>query len=164
MAELDDDKDGLIDRTELAKCPALLNAIEAYDTNRDGKLSHEELTRRLRSFSPGRLATCSPTFQVLLDGQPLSGATVQLEPERFLGPVMKPAEGITDGGGIVSPRAPQLGTAGVYCGLYRVLVSWHDNERREQIPARYNSATTLGQELAPDTPQAIIILRLSSKI
>lgn len=160
---LDRNGDGQLDRAELEACPAILNALEKYDLNRDGRVSREELAQRFRLFCRERPATKSVTFQVLLEDKPLIGATVRLEPEPFLGPRCKPAEGLTDTMGITTPRTPELGLGGVYCGLYRIVISWKDSEGRERLPQRYNTATTLGQEISPDLPPAIIILRLNRK-
>ena len=161
IAELDANADGLVDRSEARKCPALAQAFEKYDENRDGNLSHAEIAKRLRTFARGRLATASVTFQVFLEDAPLVGAEVLMEPERFLDCDIKPAEGLTDVTGVASPRTAELGTAGVYCGLYRLRISWKDAQGREQLPARYNTETELGQEVAPDLPETIIILRLT---
>lgn len=45
-ASLDINSDGSIDRTEAAKSPRLLERFDTIDTNKDGKLSKEEMPRR----------------------------------------------------------------------------------------------------------------------
>jgi Ca2+-binding EF-hand superfamily protein len=45
-ASLDINSDGLIDRTEAAKSPRLLENFDSIDVNKDGKLSKEEMPRR----------------------------------------------------------------------------------------------------------------------
>lgn len=45
-ASLDVNSDGLIDRTEAAKSPRLLERFDTIDANKDGKLSKEEMPRR----------------------------------------------------------------------------------------------------------------------
>ena len=45
-ASLDANSDGSIDRAEAAKSPRLLEKFDAIDTNKDGKLSKEEMPRR----------------------------------------------------------------------------------------------------------------------
>jgi len=45
-ASLDANSDGSIDRAEAAKSPRLLERFDAIDTNKDGKLSKEEMPRR----------------------------------------------------------------------------------------------------------------------
>ena len=45
-ASLDSNSDGSIDRVEAAKSPRLLERFDAIDTNKDGKLSKEEMPRR----------------------------------------------------------------------------------------------------------------------
>ncbi len=44
-AKLDSNGDGFIDRTEAAKAPRLAAQFDALDTNKDGKLSRDELPR-----------------------------------------------------------------------------------------------------------------------
>lgn len=163
FAALDKDGDGFLGRKELQACPALLNALEKYDLDRDGKVSFEELVQRFRRFCRSQPPTKSVTFQVLLEEKPLVGADVRLEPEPFVQPPCKPAVGLTDTMGLTAPRTPELGLAGVYCGLYRIVISLKDPDGREQLPSRYNVETTLGQEIAPDLPSAIIILRLTHR-
>lgn len=163
ISALDTDGNGVLDRREVKACPDLLNAWDLYDQDRDGYLTHQELVQRFRTFCRGRPPSKSVTFQVLLDDKPLVGADVRLEPEPFVAQYAKPALGLTDTMGLTSPRTPELGLGGVYCGLYRILISWKDADGREQLPPRYNIETTLGQEISPDLPPAIIVLRLSRR-
>jgi hypothetical protein len=54
---------------------------------------------------------------------------------------------------------------GVPYGFYRIQVSRKDAEGKETIPARYNSETTLGQEVGPRTPggRGMLALPLTSQ-
>jgi hypothetical protein len=87
--------------------------------------------------------------RVTLDGRPLNGATVTFTPEKFLGSHLKPAQGTTDSQGFARPTIddPALRArhfAGAPYGLYRVEIS-----SNRPIPAKYNTQTTLGTEIAP---------------
>lgn len=53
-ASLDANSDGSIDRAEAAKSPRLLEKFDAIDTNKDGKLSKEEMPRRGGDRGPGK--------------------------------------------------------------------------------------------------------------
>ena len=68
---------------------------DLYDADHDGKISREEdggPNSKAQSVAVGltRLGV-----QVRLDGRPLSGATVKLVPEKYLGSDIKAAVGVT---------------------------------------------------------------------
>jgi hypothetical protein len=91
-----------------------------------------------------------------LDGRPLSGAEVIFEPESFLGEDIKAAVGESTSGlatvTVPKDQRPMKDTPpGLQPGLYRVRVSLK-KAGQETIPAKYNTETTLGQEIAPDDP------------
>ena len=101
-----------------------------------------------------------------MDGKPLSGAMVTLEPESFLGNAVKPATGVTVDGtadmSIAEQYRPAPSLWGVYCGLYKVRISKQQGGL-EAIPSKYNTETTLGCEVALDAPGAAngLVFRLS---
>lgn len=140
---------GMLERDEWKQSPALAAAKERIDRDADGKITSQEIADRITSWlqSPAIRTTC--VILVTLDGRPLEGATVSLEPEPFLGPSYKPASGTTDLGGMASMSGQDEKFSGVYLGLYRVKVSKQIGGR-ETIPARYNSQTELGCEVATD--------------
>jgi hypothetical protein len=76
-----------------------------------------------------------------------------LEPEKFLGSGVKPASGVTDRDGSAALKAEGQDLPGVQFGFYRVRISKKDGQGRETLPARYNTQTTLGCEIAPDDPR-----------
>jgi hypothetical protein len=92
-----------------------------------------------------------------MDGRPLEGAEVTFEPAPFLGDNIKAAVDVTSPAGFAQPSIPadQRPTkdtpAGFQLGLYRVRVSKKVNGQ-ETIPAKYNTETTLGQQIATDDP------------
>jgi hypothetical protein len=163
LADYDANKDGLLDAKELEQCPALKSGLEAIDQDHDGKISHGEIAARLGSYSRSGVAVTTVSFEFLLDDAWLSNATVTLIPEPFMLDAIKPAEGVTDKFGIVAPEAKELGAPGIQCGMYRISVSLKDADGKEQLPARYNTATTLGQEIAPDMRQGNMALKLKRK-
>ncbi len=67
-------------------------------------------------------------------------------PESFLGSELETATGQTDAAGQTMPSVPVHGpddVAGVPPGLYRIEIT----KAGENIPAKYNTATTLGGEV-----------------
>lgn len=149
MRLYDKNGNGLLEPDEWKQSPPLAAAKERIDRDGDGKITSQEIADRITAWlqSPAIRTTCA--IMVTLDGRPLEGATVRLEPEPFLGPSYKPATGTTDIGGMASITGQDEKFSGVYLGLYRVKVSKQVGGR-EAIPARYNSQTELGCEVATD--------------
>jgi hypothetical protein len=166
LAEYDANKDGALDAKEVEKCPSLREGMkQGLDKNKDGRVTPDELTERLQMFLEGGIG--SVFVQAYLDGAPLEGATITLTPEKFMGPTFKPATGTTQETGTTMMQID--GQAAVPYGYYRVEVSKKDSGGKELIPARYNTQTTLGREVA--SPRALnrrgsddtLVLRLTSK-
>ncbi|MFL5341035.1 MAG: hypothetical protein ACJ8F7_12880 [Gemmataceae bacterium] len=162
IAEYDTNHDNLLDAKELEKCPGLLAGLDEMDTNKDKKLSADEIAKALESIRDSKIGLMSLGCLVLLDGRPLAGATVRLVPESFLGPAFKPATGTTEDDGNVLFRTEGYDVDGVPMGVYRIEVSKKDAGGKELIPARYNSATTLGKVIAPEA-RGSMTLKLTSK-
>ncbi len=158
----DRNNDGKIDETELEQCPALKSALEAIDKDKDGAISGDEIKVRLEHFEKANIGLISIPCQVTLDGKPLADATVTLEPELFVKDAIQPASGVSDGQGQVTLQTADTDLPGVNCGFYKIRVSKKDASGQESIPAKYNTATTLGREIAPDI-RGGVELRLVSK-
>lgn len=143
--------DGRLSGEELKKLPAL--TLATADKDHDGQVSAEEIAARIRLWSEGETGLMSFYCTVTLDGGPLEGAQVTLDPEAFLGDAVKPASGTTRIDGAILKIDPELlppdqrTLRGVQPGLYKVRIT-HKNVT---IPPRYNTATTLGQEVVPGT-------------
>lgn len=157
LAEYDKNGDGVISGDELNAAPALKAALPRLDTNNDGGVSADEIAERVNAWIKMQSGMTSVRMHFTLDGQPLGGATVTLEPEPFLGDQVKTAIGTTSQFGDVSPsikpedRPDPTLPGGAHFGLYKVRVSKLVNGK-ETIPARYNTQTTLGQEVSYDDP------------
>lgn len=158
MELFDSDKDGVIDRSELAECPGLKAALPKTDSDRDGKLTEAEIAARLKFFVDSQYALRNFHLTVTVNRQPVDGLSVMLRPEVFLTPAIEPAVGTTNHLGIVYPMIefddPEIvkqGIAGVRPGMYRVEVSRLDENGEETIPARFNSETRLGVEVGLDS-------------
>jgi len=148
LAEYDLNKDGFLDAAELERCPGLKTALSRFDKDRDGRFSRAELQEYFEEWAKSKTGLHQVLCKVTLDGQPLAGATVTLEPEAFLGGKVKSAKGVTDDRGEARFQTEGAPQSGCNLGLYRVRVSRPVNGT-ESIAARYNTETRLGIEVSP---------------
>jgi len=171
MEMYDANSDGYLDGGELDKVPSLKASLETLDTDKDGKVSADEIEARIEAWQATRIGIAGVLFILKLDGKPLTGAKLELEPEAFLEGAIQAGDGVSDFTGSVYPRIPKEKRptpdtpGGMQLGFYRVRVSKMVNGK-ETIPAIYNSATTLGQQIAPDDPAVLkqkILIDLKSK-
>jgi hypothetical protein len=163
LAEYDSNSDGYIDENEAARSPGLKTAIGHWSKN--GKLTADEIIERFRRYGESDVAIVGIHCRVLLNGTPLQGATVTFVPENFMGSNVKPATGVSDELGYADLRIEGQEYSGVHRGVYRIVVSRKDTGGNELLPARYNSETTLGEEVAEDpgrNTRTNVVLRLSS--
>jgi hypothetical protein len=147
LASFSSDGDGRISANELGACPGLKTAIKAVDSDHDGNLSAEEIAARIRQWSTDRVAMVAVNCSVTQNGRPLAGATVTFVPEKFLGPNIKPASGVSDASGRVGLSVVGMPVTGLaHCGFYRVEISKKAGDK-EMIAAKFNRETALGEEI-----------------
>jgi len=166
MEQYDKNGDGLLDKTELKACPALLRALRAYDDSKDGKLSADEIGAVIKDMFAQNSGMTPLSCSVSLDGSPLSGAMVRFIPESFLGPEIKEADGTTNSAGTaelgISPDElpKQLRRHNLMrVGIYRVEIT-HPSKK---IPAKYNTETELGFEFHQTNHVQTPVFNLVSK-
>jgi hypothetical protein len=149
IEQYDKDGDGLLDKTELKECQALLKEFNVYDESGDEKLSAVEIEAQLKEMYRTGAGMTQVNCSVTLDGQPLSGATVKFVPEAFLGDKVPPAEGVTNSSGGASmgiapeelPKELRRHSL-MRVGIYRVEIT-HPTKK---IPPKYNTESQLGFE------------------
>lgn len=144
----DTDKDGKISGAELDKCPALKAAIGQIDDTGEGAVTAAKITARVKKWQDSKLGRMSLSCTILRNGAPLADADVKFVPEKFLGEEIKTASGKTDKNGVAMISVATSGREdppGVAPGLYRVEVT-----KGSEVPAKFNTDTTLGQEVALD--------------
>jgi hypothetical protein len=161
LREYDRNGNGTLEGTELDACPGLKAALSGIDTNRDGKISRDELVERFTAYkSTGTLVV---PITVTLDGNPVADATVTFTPEPCMLGAIKEATGKSDDTGAVgSYEIAGTGYAGLHAGLYRVTISKPDPSGTETLPARYNAQTTLGCEVFGGRGSSAISFKLTS--
>jgi hypothetical protein len=153
----DKNGDGVVSGDELEHAPALKAALGNLDTNGDKAVSSDEIAARVNAWKAMKTAMTSLRCHVILDGEPLGGATVTFEPEQFLGDEIKAAVGTTTPFGDVAPSIPKeqrqspKSPGGANFGLYKVRIS-KIVDGKETIPAVYNTNTILGHEVSYDDP------------
>lgn len=146
ISAYDTNNNSTLETNEIAKSPALLSAMDKYDADKDGSLSKQEIQTRVQYYND-RLGSLTNFYaMVTLDGNPLAGAEVKLIPEPWLGSQAKAVTGTTDDKGMVVFRMENADEAGLYAGVYKLEVT----DQGSSVPARYNTATELGQEVSPD--------------
>jgi hypothetical protein len=146
----DTDKNGVLGGTELAKCPALRAAAARIDPTGEG-ITAAKITARIKQWQSKDIARMRLDCTVLCNGKPLADAEVKFVPETFLGDDIKAASGKTNKSGramLSVATADRADLRGVAFGLYRVEIT----KAGVNIPAKYNTETTLGQEVALDSP------------
>jgi hypothetical protein len=165
MAKYDKDGDGQLSEAELGSCPAILSALASIDRDKDGRVSGTELEDRIQFWMDSRTRMAAVTCIVTLDGRPLGGATVKIVPETFLADNVAPGSGVTMDNGMAMLRARDedlpaawQGLRGVQLGLYCVEITHPD----KQVPAKFNTQTTLGLEINPATAAYPVKLDLKS--
>jgi hypothetical protein len=140
-------KDGAISGAELDKVPSLKSAFKGSSVTADA------IAARIRQWKASNLGRITFGVRVLHNGQPLPDAAVLFKPEAFLGSGLPVCSGTTDRMGyarISAPTAP--GDApGTPPGFYRVEIT----KPGENIPAKYNTDTSLGEEISGDN-EAIV--------
>jgi len=149
VAQYDANNDGKLSGDELKKCPALAVAFKRIDSDGDGALGADEIAARIKSWADSGTIMTGGTVVVTLDAKPLEGATVTFEPEPFLGPAFKTCSATTDSGGYAFITGQDEAFAGIYLGFYRVKIS-KQLGGKETLPARYNTQSELGYEVATD--------------
>ncbi len=146
IKQFDTDHDGEISGKELDKCPGLKAAIDTIDPSGKGEITAADIAARIKAWQDSKLGRMSLSCSVKKNGQPLEEAEVKFVPEKFLGDKFKTATGKTDANGMAMLSIPRINPPGVAPGFYRVEIT----KDGETIPAKYNTDTILGQEVALD--------------
>ncbi len=162
VKEYDTNGDGAISGPELDNVPGILKALAHYDNNGDKRVTADTIAARIGQWQDSQVQLTTISCNVLLDDQPLKDATVTYDPEKFMGSEVPPATGKTSAAGTAVPQIPDK--HGIRLGIYKVRISKLGPDGKEMIPARYNTDTTLGDEVAPTIgEQDQSVFKLKSK-
>ena len=160
IAALDANQSGALEAAEIAQSHGLRSGLSKIDANGDGILTAAEIEQRLRRYDEFPVANLPLGCVVWIDGRPLAEGDVRLVPEPFFGDSRQVVLGRSDEHGTVDFRAEGNDAFGVPQGLYRIEISKTDAAGNETLPARYNTQTQLGQEVAFDRREIEGALRL----
>jgi hypothetical protein len=159
----DSDKDGSLNENELARCPAMLSEVKAYDADANGRVTRDEIAARIAALRKHGVGLTRLNCDVSLNGRGLKDALVQFEPEPYLGEEIKAAQGVTNDRGVAQMAIPaeqlpadQQDLKAVHYGTYKVRITHPSIE----LPAKYNTETTLGYESRPGDPYATFTLKV----
>lgn len=144
MVSYDTNRDGSLDASELNSCPSLKTLLKSMNKGANGKISREELQQRIQDMHVATIRTPAVSCAVTMNGLPLPDAEITLTMESFHGSAAETVNGKTDANG----RAELTGNGGILNGFYRVSIS-RPVDGVESIPARFNSASTVGVEVSP---------------
>jgi hypothetical protein len=149
MEQCDVDSDGLLTKTELKNAPGLEYAFRQLDTDRDKKLSRDEVRQRFQDYLDSKMGIQGFSCYVLLkNGRPLRDGHVRLIPEPFLEGIIEVAEGdvVHDRMGLAEvSMTNDEGLVGVRSGMYRVEIT----SPSFKVGKKYNEETVLGVEISP---------------
>jgi hypothetical protein len=155
MELYDKNADGALAGDELNAVPGIKRYLDKYDKDSDQRVTRDEIAARLSDWGSQKLAFMGRSYVVTLDGRTLDGATVTLVPEPYLGENVKPATGVTALNGLArmshaDEDLPKSSNGrpipGVKGGTFKIQVT----HASRKIPAKYNTATELGDEVAYD--------------
>ena len=161
MELYDINHDSKLSQEELAKCPGVLISLDGYDTNHDKFVDEEEVRDHLSHLLRNGTGATQLACNIIYDGQPLASAKVVLEPEPYLGSEIQAAEGVTTSYGAAEVgMPPEKAPAAlknmklIQYGTFKVRVT-HPSIN---LPAKYNTETTLGYETIPGQPTVSFVL------
>lgn len=166
MDAYDSNADGSLDQQELSACPSLLASLSQFDVDGNSEISRDEITKRIETWFAKKAASLSIRVRILMDGNPLGGARVELIPEKFLGSEAVSAWGVTQSSGMAQlllkkEAAPESlkDSPGILPGLYIAKVT----HPKKSIPSRYNQKSELGVEVTYETTATGVEFKLKSK-
>jgi hypothetical protein len=155
MELYDTNKDGKIAGAELDKAPGLKAALKVFGTDKDKGVTKDHIVTRVNRWKESRIGRTTLSCQVFRNGQPLAGATVKFVPEKYEEEALtETATGQTNSLGMAMialppETGPDAPPPGMHLGIYRVEIT----KSGENIPAKYNTATELGQEVSLDNEE-----------
>lgn len=139
----DSNKDGKLDKLELAATSSLASSLRHIDANRDGAVSLAELQARFEGHD-AMADLASFDVQITANRAPLAGAEVTFAAEPFMGEGKQAYVGATGDNGMCGLKGQTANVPGVPVGFYQVRI----------VHAASGVDVTRGCEVATDLPTA----------
>jgi hypothetical protein len=158
----DTDHDGKLSENELSKCPGVLVMLTGYDTNGDKHVDAAEFNARLKSLLQSGSGATQLAANVSFKGKPLSGCTITFEPEPYLGTDIQIAQGVSGNSGIAEVGIPEDKAPAALKNFKLIQYGTYKVRLTHPtiaIPAKYNTETTLGYETIPGQPTVSFALK-----
>jgi len=146
MKAFDANKDRSLSAAEVESSPSLKSVFSRWDADHNGKLTEAEIAAQIKSWTVAGAGLMRLNCVVRSGGKGVPGVHVTLKPESFLGNSALASSGVSNQFGEVDLSCGRQ--SGVMLGLYRIEIT----SDSEKLPAKFNTATTLGQEVAPTAP------------
>ena len=165
--EFDRNQDGVLSKPELNGCRGILSAWNRFDTDRSNDISLAEVAARITTIQSLPRTNMFASCQIFMDGKPLPDAVIRLQPAEYQLGAVRPAIGKTAVNGSCvllfddeSQTEAERANLGIDSGIYRVEIT----HASLAIPAKYNSQSELGIELALDAGRnaEVVTFQLSS--
>jgi hypothetical protein len=161
MELYDTNHDGVIKGEELKQTPGLMASLKVMDTDKTQGVTRDQIAARLKKWQDSMIERLTICCGIYRNGVPLRGANVKFVPEKFLEADIKMiGEGKTNESGLAMITLPVTRGSdgygpGMMPGMYRVEIT----KEGEDIPAKYNTATEIGQELSVDNAELQRLLK-----
>jgi hypothetical protein len=139
----DSNKDGKLDKQELAAASSLTGSLRYIDANRNGAIELAELQGRFEAHD-AMPDLASFDVQITANRAPLAGAEVTFTAEPFMGEGKQPYVGTTADNGMCGLRGQVANVDGVPIGFYQVRI----------VHTASGVEVTRGCEVATDLPTA----------
>jgi len=162
MELYDTNHDGKLGQEELTKCPGVLISLGKYDTNNDKSIDQDEFRTRLVNLLKNGAGATQLSCVVSYQGKALSGAKVVFEPEPYLGNEIQAAEGLTNNGGMTDVGMSPDKAPAAFKSMKLIQYGTYKvriTHPTIKIPEKYNTQTTLGYETIFGDPSATFALK-----
>jgi hypothetical protein len=146
----DTNGDGKLSQEELAKAPALAAGLARVDSNHDGYITRDELQARLQAVDDGPKLIGLVGNVLTAKRRPVDGATVTLIPEPFMGSGLQSYTGTSDKSGTCQFKGAETSLPGLPTGYYQAKV----------VDPQLNIDQVLGCEVAIDASGNRLELKL----